>query len=488
MLRISVIVGVGMQDDTTTRAERGGYREPGGTRELLRIAWPLVLSNSFLTLQITLDRVLLSHRGSDDVAASLPAAMLFWAPMTLLQFTASYATTFVAQYTGAGLPHRVGPAVWQALHFAVASGVAFLAVLPFADTLIVAGGHAPNLQALERTYFRVLCLAALPTLVAAAASSFFTGLGKSGTVLLINATGLAVNAALAYGWILGRLGLPELGIEGAGWATVCGSSASAVLALVLMFLPPYRAEYATASGWRFEAPLFRRLLRFGVPNGVVVGLETLAFTLFTFFVARLGEVPAAATSIAFTLNLLVYMPVIGIGQAVGVLVGQRLGEDRPDLAERATWTGLTIALLLTSAAVVLYLLAPSTLVLPFESDGNPAQWQQVAALVPVLLRFVAVYALFDTTNAVFSFALRGAGDTRFVSGASLAISWSVLVVPVWLACTRGWGLLWAWGFASGYTVVLAFTLLTRFRQGAWKEMRVIEPDLVGARQPDPRAG
>src|SRR5262245_12019990 len=118
-------VGVGMQDDTTTRAERGGYREPGGTRELLRIAWPLVLSNSFLTLQITLDRVLLSHRGSDDVAASLPAAMLFWAPMTLLQFTASYATTFVAQYTGAGLPHRVGPAVWQALHFAVASGVAF---------------------------------------------------------------------------------------------------------------------------------------------------------------------------------------------------------------------------------------------------------------------------------------------------------------------------------------------------------------------------
>jgi MATE family multidrug resistance protein len=469
---------ISMRDETITRPEWGGGRGPGGAGELLRIAWPLVLSNSFLTLQLTLDRVLLSRVGPAELAASMPAAMLFWTPMTLLQFTVNYATTFVAQYTGAGQPQRVGPAVWQALYLAVAAGVAFLGFIPVTDLVVALAGHEPGLQALEATYLRVLCVAALPTLVAAAASSFFTGLGRSGTVLLINAVGLAINVVLAYGWISGHWGFAALGIAGAGWATVYGSTASAVLALGLMLRPPHRARHATASGWRLEGALLRRLLRFGAPNGVVVALETLAFALFTLFVGRLGTVPAAATTVAFTLNLLVYMPVLGLGQAVGVLVGQRLGENRPDLAEGTTWIGLRVALLLTTVAVALYLLAPAPLVKLFESETHGADGEAVAALAPVLLRFVAIYALFDSTNVVFSFALRGAGDTRFVSAASLAISWGVLVVPVWLACTRGWGLYWAWGFASAYSIVLAFALLLRFRQGAWKDMRVIEPDLL----------
>jgi MATE family multidrug resistance protein len=467
-----------MRDETTTQPARGGWRGPGGAAELLRIAWPLVLSNSFLTLQLTLDRVLLSRVGPAELAASMAAAMLFWTPMTLLQFTVNYATTFVAQYTGAGQPRRVGPAVWQALYLAVAAGIAFLGFIPLTDVLVALAGHEPNLQGLEATYLRVLCVAALPTLVAAAASSFFTGLGKSGTVLLINAVGLAINAVLAYGWILGHWGFAALGIAGAGWATVCGSTASAALALALMLRPEHQAHHATASGWRLETGLLRRLLRFGAPNGVVVSLETLAFALFVLFVDRLGTVPAAATTVACTLNLLVYLPILGLGQAVGVLVGQRLGEDRPDLAERTTWTGLRVALLLTAAVVALYLLAPATLVKLFESKTQGTDGEAVAALAPLLLRFVAVYALFDSSNVVVSFALRGAGDTRFVSAVSLAVSWSVLVIPVWLACTWGWGLYWAWGFASAYSVVLTFALLPRFRQGAWKDMRVIEPHLV----------
>src|SRR5262245_24018396 len=78
------------------------WRGDGGYGELLRLALPLILSSSFLTLQITIDRVLLSQYDSDTVAAALPAALLFWTPLTLLQNTAGYATTFVAQYLGAG--------------------------------------------------------------------------------------------------------------------------------------------------------------------------------------------------------------------------------------------------------------------------------------------------------------------------------------------------------------------------------------------------
>ena len=446
----------------------GWWHGAGGGREVLRIAWPLILSNSFWALQITLDRALLGHASEDLMAAAMAAAFLFWTPLTFLQSTASYATAFVAQYTGAGQPRRVGPAVWQALHFAAVTGLAFLLLLPLAGPLIVLAGHRPELQELEVVYFRCLCFSALPTLLTAAASSYFAGLGRSSTVLLINVVGLLINGLLAYAWIFGRWGFAPLGIAGAGWATVCGTSASALLSLALMLRRRHRQEHATALGWRFDRPLFLRLLRFGVPNGLVVGLETLAFALFVNLMGRVGKAELSATTIAFTLNLIVYFPPLGVGQAVGVLVGQYLGEDRPQVAERSTWSGLRLALLYTCAGVLLYMLLPQTLAGLFRGEGEGA------ALVPVLLRFVAVYALFDSANLIFSFALRGAGDTRFVSIASVVLSWGVLVVPTVVAYERGWGLYWAWTFASSYTVLLALIFLRRFRRGGWKTMRVIE--------------
>jgi MATE family multidrug resistance protein len=447
---------------------------PGGTGELLRLAWPLVLSNGLWTLQITLDRILLSRSSSEAVGAAMAAAMLFWTPLTLLQSTSAYATTFVAQYTGAGQAHRVGPAVWQALWFSLAAGLAFLGLVPLAGPLMALGGHTAGVQGLEASYFRCLCFSALPFLVSAAVGGFFAGRGDSTTVLFINAVGLAVNALLAYAWIFGHGGFPAWGIAGAGWATVAGTGTSAVLGLGLMLRPAHRVAYCTGSGWRFDAELFRRLLRYGLPNGVFVALDTLAFTAFLFLVGRLGEVQLAATSLAFTLNLVAVLPALGLGQAVGILVGQHLGEDRPDLAVRTTWTGFRLMAAFMILVALGYVLLPGPLVRLFRSDEDPARWQEVAAVVPVLLRFVALYSLFDGMNLIFSFALRGAGDTRFVTGMALALSWPLMVLPTWAAWHLGWGLYWAWAFASLYIILLALTFVLRFRQGKWQTMRVIE--------------
>ena len=116
------------------------WNQEGGGRELLRLAFPLILSSSFLTLQVTIDRVLLSQASSDAVAAAMPAAALYWTPFILLQCTANYATTFVAQYTGAGRRRRVGPAVWQSLYFSLVGGLAFLALIPLARPVVALGG------------------------------------------------------------------------------------------------------------------------------------------------------------------------------------------------------------------------------------------------------------------------------------------------------------------------------------------------------------
>src|ERR1700720_4832383 len=103
----------------------------GTARELLRLALPLILSNSFWTIQVAIDRAFLSRLSSDAVAAAMPALLLFWTPLLLLQNTANYATTFVAQYVGAGRSRRVGPLLWQSLYFSLAGGALFTSLVPF---------------------------------------------------------------------------------------------------------------------------------------------------------------------------------------------------------------------------------------------------------------------------------------------------------------------------------------------------------------------
>ena len=396
------------------RSDEGGrVPAPGGATELLRLAWPLILSNSFWALQIFMERVLLGWAGGDQVGAALATAILFWTPMALFQNTSNYATTFVAQYTGAGRPRRVGPVVWQSLYFSLAAGVVFLAMASAAETVVAWVGHSPHLQVLEAPYFRCLCFAAPSFLIIASAVSFFAGRGDSRTVLLINAVGLVVNAATAWTLIFGRFGFPPLGIVGAGLATVTGGSTSALLALILLFRRRYRAEFGTIAGWRFDPALFARLMRFGLPNGIGAALDTLGLALFTLFIGRMGDAELDATSVAFALNMVTFLPLIGIGQAVEILVGRRLGENDPATAARSTWAGVVCALLIAGVAAAAYVCFPVPMAELFHSEGP--QWERVRAMAPPLLRFVAVYCLFDAMGLVFSCALRGAGDTRFVT-------------------------------------------------------------------------
>src|SRR6185436_20754024 len=99
--------------------------------------------------------------------------------------------------------------------------------------LIALGGHSPALQALEVEYLVCLAFAALPMLLLGAVNGFFSGRGQTWTVLGIEAFGTGVNVLLALVLIFGRLGFPEMGIAGAGWATVAGSWVSALFALAL---------------------------------------------------------------------------------------------------------------------------------------------------------------------------------------------------------------------------------------------------------------
>src|SRR5450432_3742103 len=105
-------------------------------RELLRLAWPLMLSNLFFSIQIVIDRTFLSQYDPDASAAALASSMILWIPIIFVQNTGGFATTFVAQYFGAKRFEQIGPIVWQAIYWSILGGLAVMCLAPFSGVIM----------------------------------------------------------------------------------------------------------------------------------------------------------------------------------------------------------------------------------------------------------------------------------------------------------------------------------------------------------------
>lgn len=442
---------------------------------ILKIAWPLIVANSFWNLQLTIDRIFLGNFSTEALGAAMAVMGVFWTPMALLQQTAAYVMTFVAQYYGAKEFNKIGPAVWQSLYISFFGGLLFLLLIPTALPLFKVIGHSENLIGLEVQYFEAICYSALPAAVVAAISGFFTGLGNTRIIMAINVVGLIANIIFDYVMIFGKLGFPAMGVAGAGYATALANCMSAAFALYLVFKKKFEIDYKIFSGWRFEWELTKRFLRFGLPSGMQWALEGLAFTVFLIIVGRMpnGDAALAASSIVLTVMMLSVLPPMGIAQAVSVLVGQHLGEKRPELAVANVWGGLQLSLMYILPMGISFLLFPNFYLNWFFNDTNPLLWNQVSIIVPYLLMYVALFTNFDSMNLIFSFSLKGAGDTRFVTLVALLMPWPFMVIPTLFMKDWEGAVYWAWGAASFYIILQAFVFWRRFEGGKWKSMSVI---------------
>jgi MATE family multidrug resistance protein len=459
------------------RLLRKRWSEAGGYADILRLAFPLVLGTNSWTIQQIVDRIFLSWFSPE--AAAMPAGMINISLMSIFTGAAGYVSAFTAQYAGAKRDGEIGPLVWQGLYLSLLAGVLVLPLLPLSSWIFDFFGHPAGVVVLERTYFNILLAGAFPAAASSALAGYFSGLGKTRTVMWVTFAAVLSNIVLDYLMILGKWGCPVMGIGGAAVATVVSQVVSMAIYAVLILHPSGGDRFRFRSAWKPDAKPFLRLLRFGLPGGFQFFLESSGFTLFLILVGRFGTTALAATNITFNINNLAFMPMIGFGTAVSVLVGRRLGENRPDLAERDAWRVFEMTFAYMACVAFGYFFIPEIFILPYAMKSDPSGFAPVAGLAVRLLKFVAFYSLFDTANIVFSAAVKGAGDTRFVMWASMLMSWILMVLPSFLVIRYTGGSIYIlWGFATLYITALGLVFLFCFIQGKWKRMRVIEPVLV----------
>ena len=285
--------------------------------------------------------------------------------------------------------------------------------------------------------------------------------------MVCDVAGILLNIPLCYVLVFGRFGVPSMGIEGAGIATVISTIFTLSLFASFYFSAGNRKAYSVDSSFRFDRGITRRYLRLGFPSGLEVFLNVAAFNMFLLMFQSYGIPEAASATIVFNWDILSFVPLLGLNIALMSLIGRAVGANDMQTANAITTSGYVLGLGYSLILATLYLVFRNSLVEMFIFQ------EQDAAAIRELARFMMVglscYVLCEGVLQVAAGVLRGAGDTRWAMYASVSLHWTMLVIQFFFIKVFDFGARASWvGFVIMImTISLAFVL--RLTSNRWRD-------------------
>jgi MATE family multidrug resistance protein len=441
---------------------------PGGVREMLSVAFPMVVSLSCDTLMTFTDRLFLSKLGSESMNAAMGGGLSCFLFMTFFVGLIGYTTALVAQQFGAGHKHAAARAAWQALGLAGLAWPVLLALSPLGPWAFGRLGLSPGQLSLQNEYFRILMFGTLLGLLRGAFSGFFCGIGRTRVVMLSALVALSVNVLAAWLLIFGHWGLPAMGIQGAAIGTIIASLSGLAVLAFRFFSPGIRREFAVLEGMRFDRVLMGSLLRFGYPSGLELFLNVLAFNGIIILMQQQGAAAATAATILFSWDMISFVPLVGVEIGVTSLVGRYVGAGDLATARKAARSGLNMTWGFSGLIFVLFLGVPLLLVAPFRPLLPDPIFTQAEPLAAFMLRMAAIYVLMEGVFLVYAGALRGAGDTFFTMCLTVGMHWLLLLILFFSLKVFHSSVTVAWAWVVCLFALCPFLLWWRWNHGAWE--------------------
>ncbi|MDR2580940.1 MAG: MATE family efflux transporter [Fibromonadaceae bacterium] len=447
-----------------------GNSQKGGVKEMLMVSLPMVMSMSFDTFLVFINRLFLSKLGPDYMNASLIGGLTEMVVIMFFNGVISYSTAMVAQNFGAQKISRCSLVTAQALFIALCCYPIALALIPPAH-IFLNSFNVPELQStLQIQYFDILVYGCIITMFRHALACFFIGLGKTRIVMTATLTGLMVTLVLSYGFTFGKLGLPALDIVGAPVAVIIGNFTALCFLLVKFFSKEYRENYSTHKCWRLSKRILSTLIKKGLPSGSEMFLNMLAFLTLILLFDTQGLVAATATSIMFNWDLVAFVPLIGLEVGATSLVGKYVGARDFASANRVTYSGIKIGLGYAGIIILLFVGIPEILVNVFTPHEIIPEWDEARILAINMLRLAAIYVTVETFIVIYAGALRGAGDTMAVLFIASGLHW-LLVGIVWVFFNIFQAnVLQTWGFTVLIFTIWPLFLFLRWKNGKWRRM------------------
>jgi len=442
--------------------------KPGGVFQVFKVAFPLILVASSNSIKLFCDRTMLSHYSPVQMEASFTSGITYFTLLVFFIAVVSYCNVFVSQYFGAENNNKIGTSVWQGILASLLGWVLLGSGYWWGDALFKLIGRDTFIQDAQISYVKILFATCGFPLIMAALTAFWGGRGRTWMVLLIEVVTVVLNIILNYLLIFGKYGLPELGIVGAAYGTAISTAVGTAFAFILFLGKSNRELFGTWPDKFLDLDMFRRLFKFGIPNGMRAMLDVGAFNIFIIILSYYGAQVGQATTVTFSINALAFIPLFGLGSAISILVGQAIGAQNTCLARNVVHSGrLILALYLSFTVFILTVFEALPLSLFVIADADSYE------LTSRFMKFVAIALVFNGFSILYSSAISGAGDTKFPMHLTLALSWGAFALPLIVIYSCGLGVGWAWFVFVAHIIPKGVILYARYRGGKWQDMKVI---------------
>ena len=443
-------------------------------RKLLGIAWPLSLSYIGHIAIGTTDVLMIGRLGAEPLAAAAIAISVYHGIYMFCAGVVIAVTPLASQALGARNPRQARRSVRQGVWVALTLSIPGLLMLWQIDKVLELLFQDRRLIGQATDYMHFFMWGLVPTLMFDALRCFMIALGRARPTLIITLVGIILNAVLNYGLLYGNLGMPEMGLPGAGLSSMLVNITMFLLcAGVLYARLPYRRYHILGNIWRADWPTYGLVFRLGIPIGIGLLLEQGMFSAATLIAGSIGPVETAAHAIAMNIITVAFMTASGLAEGATARVGVNYGRRDAYAIRLSAATAIITASVFMAVICLIYLAIPELLVGLF-MDAKTDNAGLVLALAAQLLLIAAFFEFFDGFQVVAVGALHGLSDTKTPMIVGAVTYWGIgISAALVFAKLLDWGVTGIWlGMSLGVmTTAACYALRLRrlTRTVSWRD-------------------
>jgi MATE family multidrug resistance protein len=422
------------------------------------LAYPVMISMLGQVMTGVADSIMVGWTGATPLAASSFANIFFTLPL-FFGVGVSYAITpLVAEAHGANNPKAIIETLRNGFLINMITGVVLVALIFAIEPTLYMMSQPTEVVELAIPYLKIVVLSIIPTMLFQTFRQFAEGLHKTRMAMVIVIVSNLLNIVLNYVLIYGKFGFPEMGLNGAGLATLIAR----IVMGIWMMLYVYYGKYFTAyrDGFRigqYSKQLINKMLHIGLPAGTQFILEAGAFGFSAVMMGWIGTSALAAHQIAINLATISYMTTSGLGAAATIRVAHFLGQRNIQTMRRVGFVMIAMAAFIMALWAILFITGKRFLPLLYIQD------EAVLAMAAPLMIIAGFFQMSDGMQVVCAGALRGIKDVK-VPSVLIFVAYWVIALPLgyWLAFPLGYGANGIWiGLLIGLTIT-ATLMIVRF--------------------------
>lgn len=437
-------------------------------RQILSVALPIIAGNFFHSVISFTDTIFMGRVGEVELAACGYASMYYMVLGMIGYSFALGAQIIIARRAGEHDRHSIGRVTDNLFYFLGAFSLLLFLFIRFGSRTVL-GFMLPGQEVFDAAtnYLDYRAFGVIFIYQIFVFGALFTGLGRT-MIIIWSTLGMAIlNIFLNYGLVFGNFGLPAMGIEGAGLASMLSEILAFLIMAIYLFATGYRKRFLL---FRFKMPdfvLLRKILSLAGPIVLQSFVGALSWlTLFTMIVNYLGQQALAFSNVVKIIYTFSALPTWGLAGATNTFVSNVLGQGKPDLLFPLIKRISILSLAFVGLTMGFLMLYPQTVISLFTDD--PALIQDYSNTLKVVM---GALMLLSVGNILFR-AVTGAGAARY------ALKIEVISVVIYVAFTflvldiLNGGLPAAWSVEIIYWIALGALSAKYLASGTWKKLKI----------------